>query len=215
MYIDLISTLGSPLVITPIFVSLSLWSLRLYARKKKPNLVFNLYLIAATVLLGANQYINDESKPIAKVDAGTSIQAAFSPRQGVTELIIKNIEQADRSIRVAAYSFTSKPIAQALVAAQHRGVDVKVVLDRSQLKEQHSALAFLQMYEVPTRINSNYAIMHNKFMIIDGNILQTGSFNYTKAAEFKNAENVLIIREDLGTIAQYTKQWLKLWNEAQ
>jgi len=200
-----------------ILVPLSLWSLRLYFRKKKPSFIFNLYLLSATALLVANQYVNPLAitQPMVSVDPKTRLQTAFSPRQGVTELIVQNIQQATESVRIAAYSFTSKPIAQALVAARGRGVDVKVVLDKSQRTDQHSVFAFLQMYNVPTRINSNYAIMHNKFMVIDGHILQTGSFNYTKAAELKNAENILIVREDFRTVNQYSKQWVKLWNEAE
>ena len=63
------------------------------------------------------------------------------------------------------------------------------------------------------RINSRYAIMHNKFMVLDNSILQLGSFNYTKSAEEKNAENVLVIKDAPDVIDDYTKQWHRLWNE--
>jgi len=56
--------------------------------------------------------------------------------------------------------------------------------------------------------------MHNKFMIIDGKILQTGSFNSSQAAEDSNAENVLIISDNIAVIKRYTKKWLELWNES-
>jgi phosphatidylserine/phosphatidylglycerophosphate/cardiolipin synthase-like enzyme len=101
------------------------------------------------------------------------------------------------------------------VEAQERGVNVNIVLDKSQRTGHGSLYKYMQENEVPTRINSNYAIMHNKFMIIDGKILELGSFNYTKSAEEKNAENVLVLRNKPKVIKDYSKQWKKLWDEAQ
>lgn len=146
--------------------------------------------------------------------AYADIQTAFSPNQGGTELIVKTIGEAKESIEVAAYSFTSTSIAKALLDAHNCGVKVRVVLDKSQRTANYSSYIFLSNHNVPTRINSNYAIMHNKFMVIDGKTLQLGSFNYTKAAEEKNAENVMVIRNEIDTIKVYKQQWDKLWNES-
>ncbi len=101
-----------------------------------------------------------------------------------------------------------------MVNAHQRGVDVKVVLDKRQ-NSTRSLLSFLQENGIPTRINGHYAIMHNKFMIIDGNVLELGSFNYTKAAEEKNAENVIVMHNTPQVIEDYTRQWEKLWNEGE
>lgn len=147
--------------------------------------------------------------------AKPSIESAFSPKQGATELVLKTIHKAKKSIHVAAYSFTSKPIAEALVNGYEQGIDVKVVLDKSQRNGRGSLYKFLQEHNVPTRINSKYAIMHNKFMIIDGKILELGSFNYTKNAEEKNAENVLVIHRNKKIIKDYSKQWNRLWKESE
>ena len=147
--------------------------------------------------------------------AEPSFEDAFSPGQGATELIVKTIGKAKHSIRVAAYSFTSKPIAEALVKAHKGGIDIKIVLDKSQDKERYSSLTFFRNQDIPVRINYKYAIMHNKFMVIDNNIIQIGSLNYTKAAEKENAENVLVIT-DAGKVAEdYTIQWEKLWDESE
>jgi phosphatidylserine/phosphatidylglycerophosphate/cardiolipin synthase-like enzyme len=140
-----------------------------------------------------------------------NITDAFSPKQGATELVVSTIGKAQETVRVAAYSFTSKPIANALVEAQQRGVDVRVVLDKSQRKR--SLWGFLKDSGVPVRINSHYAIMHNKFMIIDAKVLELGSFNYTKSAEEKNAENVLVLHNRTKIIKDYMAQWEKLWDE--
>lgn len=141
------------------------------------------------------------------------LEDAFSPNQGATALVIKTIGTAKKSIHVAAYSFTSRPIADALVAAHDKGVDVEVVLDKSQRRGRNTLVPFLREHHIPTRINSHYAIMHDKTMIIDGETLELGSFNYTNAAEEKNAENVLVIHDNKKIIQDYERQWQILWNQ--
>jgi len=96
---------------------------------------------------------------------------------------------------VQAYSFTSAPIAKALLNAHKRGVKVEVILDKSQRKEKYSSADFLAHSGINTLIDSAHTIAHNKIMIIDGETVITGSFNFTKAAEEKNAENLLVIRD--------------------
>jgi phosphatidylserine/phosphatidylglycerophosphate/cardiolipin synthase-like enzyme len=59
---------------------------------------------------------------------------------------------------------------------------------------------------VPTLIDANHAISHNKVIVIDGEVVITGSFNFTKAAQEKNAENLLIIK-DQALAARYTENW--------
>ena len=130
----------------------------------------------------------------------------FTPGGNCTDLIVNAIAGAKTSILVQAYSFTSAPIAKALVDAQKRGVRVQVILDKSQRTEQYSSADFLANQGVPTMIDANHAISHNKVMVIDGEIVITGSFNVTKAAQEKNAENMLIIH-DKGLAAQYTQNW--------
>lgn len=95
------------------------------------------------------------------------IVAGFTPGNAES-LVVSAINDARSSILVAAYSFTSKPIAQALINAQKRGVKVAVVLDKSNRTAKYSAATFLANMRVPVRINAAYAIMHNKFMILDG-----------------------------------------------
>jgi phosphatidylserine/phosphatidylglycerophosphate/cardiolipin synthase-like enzyme len=85
-------------------------------------------------------------------------------------------------------------------------VQVQVILDKSQRTEQYSSADFLANQGVPTKIDANHAIAHNKVIIIEGETVISGSFNFTKAAQEKNAENVLIIR-DQALAAQYTQNW--------
>ena len=129
----------------------------------------------------------------------------FTPGGNCTEAIVHALGEAKRTVLVQAYSFTSAPIAKALLDAHKRGVQVQVILDKSQRTEKYSSADFLANQGVPTMIDANHAISHNKVMIIDGETVITGSLNFTKAAQYKNAENLLIIR-DPALAAQYTTE---------
>jgi len=178
-------------------------------RKLMPLVFFLLIAVTATP---ARASFWDKSKS----DLGqATVEVAFSPDMGATDLVVKAIGEARKAIRVAAYSFTSKPIAQALLDAHKRGIDVEVVVDKSQAREKYSSAVFLADVGIPTRIDYRYAIMHSKFMIIDGANVETGSFNYTTAAETKNAENVMVIRNDPALARQYEADWEGLWNESE
>lgn len=137
----------------------------------------------------------------------TPAHVYFSPNGGCTNAIIKEIDSATMEILVQGYSFTSAPIAKAIVNAKKRAVSVEVILDKSQNKEKYTSATFMANSRIPTFIDSAHAIAHNKIIIIDKKTVITGSFNFTKAAEEKNAENVLIIKnKDLASL--YIDNWL-------
>lgn len=113
-----------------------------------------------------------------------------------------------------AYSFTSEPIAQALVAAHQRGVSVQAILDKGQRSEDDSRAKLLLDNGIPIKIDSAHAIAHNKIMVIDDETVITGSFNFTKSAEERNAENLLMIR-DKALAQKYEENWKKHEGHAQ
>ena len=90
--------------------------------------------------------------------------------------------------------------------AKRRGVDVRVLLDKTNEQERYSAATFLQNQGVAVLIDDKVAIAHNKVMVIDGSTVLTGSFNFTNAAESNNAENLLVIH-DATLAAKYTENW--------
>lgn len=136
------------------------------------------------------------------------IEVFFSPKGGCTEAVVKYLQSATNTVLVQAYSFTSAPIAKALVDAHKRGVKVTVILDKSQRTERYSAADFLLHADIPTFIDAKHAIAHNKLMVIDGHKILTGSFNFTKAAEESNAENLLVI-DDATLATRYAENWKK------
>ncbi len=118
------------------------------------------------------------------------------------------IAQARSEILVQAYSFTSEPIAQALLAAHQRGVKVEAILDKSQRTEDDSRAKLLLDNGISVQIDSAHAIAHNKVMVIDDETVITGSFNFSKSAEERNAENLLVIK-DRALAEKYEENWRK------
>jgi phosphatidylserine/phosphatidylglycerophosphate/cardiolipin synthase-like enzyme len=141
-------------------------------------------------------------------------EVGFSPDRGSLDLVQKAIRSAKTEILVAAYAFTSKPIAQALVEASRSGVRVMVIADEKSNGGRYTATTFLANQGIPVRLNGHYAIHHHKFLVIDGATTETGSFNYTASATDKNAENVLVLWNTPGLASIYSDEWHRLWNEA-
>lgn len=121
----------------------------------------------------------------------------FSPHGGATEAVVREVNAATKTINVLAYGFTSPQIAQALVDAEARGVDVEVILDKSNTTAKATEEWFVLSHGVAVRIDSRHAIAHSKVMIIDGETIISGSFNFTTAAEEHNSENLLVISDEM------------------
>jgi phosphatidylserine/phosphatidylglycerophosphate/cardiolipin synthase-like enzyme len=161
-------------------------------------------LILVSVLIGCGAYLGlyvherFQEKP--------TIEVYFSPHGGCTDAIVKEIGDAKSEILIQGYSFTSKPIAEALVDRFKTMKNIEAILDKSNRTAQYSSATFLANQRVPTYIDAAHAIAHNKIIIIDRSIVLTGSFNFSKAAEEKNAENLVIIRSK--KIAEkYRENW--------
>nr|BET44934.1 MAG: phospholipase D family protein [Candidatus Aschnera chinzeii] len=143
----------------------------------------------------------------------TNIEVGFSPGNSAHKLILNAIQESKKSIDIAAYSFTNKTIALALIDAQQRGIHIRILADKKSNTGKYTALTYLANQKIPVKLNSSYIIMHNKFMIIDNKSVETGSFNYTQNASFRNAENIIYIRNNIIIANKYIKEFNKLWNE--
>lgn len=139
-----------------------------------------LALVISTPIFASNHYRED-------------IHVCFTPGGNCTQLIVSAITKAKHSINVQAYSFTSKPIAKALVQAKQRGVKVVAILDKSNTHEKYSQMGALSQAGIPVYVDSTVRIAHNKVIILDGMTTITGSFNFSWSAQHRNAENVLLI----------------------
>jgi len=140
--------------------------------------------------------------------SGATYSVCFTLHEDCTSKVVFAISQARKQILVQAYSFTSVPIAKALVDAKRRGINVKILLDKSQVGTRYSSTIFFEHNGINPGIDYRPAIAHNKVMIIDNEVVVTGSFNFTKSAATKNAENLLIIH-DLALAKKYEENWYR------
>ena len=143
-------------------------------------------------------------------ELGSNYSVCFTPDENCTQLILDAIESSVSDIKIQAYSFTSRSIENALSSAKERGVKVQVILDKSILSNPGNAAEFFVKHHIPVWIDYHVGIAHNKVMFLDEARVITGSFNFTRAAQMRNAENLLII--DDGNLA---KKYLNNWQRRQ
>ena len=180
---------------------------------------FSLFFIVSVVLFQVLVALKGgDTLSTASADtnaSGTPFQAEvlgvyFTPPAGAAQAIVKVIDASHSEVLVQAYGFTHNAIAQAIIRAHQRGVKVSVLLDQ---KSDHTNRYVVDLFnngQIMMRQDGKHAIAHNKVMVIDENIVITGSFNFTNSAETRNAENFLILKSP--TLAnRYKEEWLKHW----
>ena len=122
------------------------------------------------------------------------VEAAFMPGDDISDLIAKRIGRSRESVRVQAYLFTDRHIAGALFGALRRGVAVEIVGDAAQFEAGGLPwLAPLGRAGARIYLNTSHAASHNKIVIVDSGTVITGSYNFTQAAQARNAENIVVI----------------------
>ena len=158
-----------------------------------------------------------ETRPSPLPVAGT-IEIAFAPlpQRSAERLVMKVIDAAETSVFMAAYQMTSKPIADALCQAATRGAAVSVVLDQRSNPhgEGNSKRDYLISCGVDVKGDARYPIMHDKFIVVDGQHVETGSFNYTFSAAERNAENALVVWNNADMAKRYEAEFERLFAEA-
>lgn len=189
---------------------------------KAATLVLVCVLVGASMVAGA--YVeraatvtgsSTTSSPTSTTtqDAITSYSVCFSPGGNCAQQLIALIGTANSSIHIMIYEFSNTAIAQALVQAKERGVDVKVIMDGSEATTDNVAvLPILNQSGIPLKIYTPLnGILHDKIAIIDGEVVVTGSYNWSYSADDFNDENLLVLRST-SLAAQYEADFQTLWN---
>lgn len=170
--------------------------------------------ICASILLSVslNAIADNLTWPSSKVG---KIEVGFSPEGTAEQLVIKVIDAAQKDVKVLAYSFTSPVIVKALINAKRRGAKVAVAADASNLKSKpgQAALSALVTSGVEVRTVDAFKILHDKLILVDGRHVQSGSFNYSKAASKSNSENATVMWDAPDVTAAYTKHWKSRWDQ--
>lgn len=152
------------------------------------------------------------ASPPLELSLHGSAQLAFTPEDDAGALVVEAIAKAKTQILVQAYSFTHRAIAEALVAAMARGVDVRVIADHEQdANVATTQIGYLVQRGVPVWLDAQHAAAHNKVMVMDAGradaVVVTGSYNFTHAAQYRNAENLLILRGNPLLAEAYAANW--------
>lgn len=175
----------------------------MYKPTFKSPFLYGVAVVFFVIGFGISEFLKaNRSFPIYQPDKKAIYQTCFTPGQRCLPIIQKEIDKAQKTIRVQAYSFTSKEIAQALIRAHLKGIKVIVLADKSQRQAHHTQVKELKRKGIILFFDMKPAIAHNKIIIIDDSTIITGSYNFTKAAELRNAENIIVIR-DKTTVQQY------------
>jgi phosphatidylserine/phosphatidylglycerophosphate/cardiolipin synthase-like enzyme len=166
------------------------------------------WLLLATGFMGALTLIFLVRRVYHWFEIIATVEVRFSPKGGCMDAVVRELKAARREILVQAYSFTADPITYALVEAKKRGVQVEILLDRSNEQESYSDLHILLEQGLTPLIDANHAIAHNKIIVIDKRTLVTGSYNFTNQAEHENAENLLVIKGHPELLQQYRQNFM-------
>ena len=167
--------------------------------------------------LTQQQAVAFEPAPAVLPAQGT-LQVAFSPWDDIEALVVEIIDTAQVQVLMQAYLLTSRIITRSLVAAHQRGVAVRVLADDAQSRSESSRLGTLSASGIPVWLETKYQNAHNKVIVVDAGgvspVVVTGSFNFTWAAQHKNAENILIVRQNPALAARYAANWERHRTEA-
>jgi phosphatidylserine/phosphatidylglycerophosphate/cardiolipin synthase-like enzyme len=183
----------------------------LFLSCRRPWLALLIMLLAGITPLAGKAVAAEAANPSAV--NGSTVQVlyvGFTPPVGVAQHIVQAIDQARKEVLVQAYGFTHNAIAQAVVRAHQRGLKVGVLLDEKSDSTNRYVTGLFRAEGLSMRLDGSHAIAHNKVIVIDGEVLVTGSFNFTNSAETRNAENLLILRG--AALAQaYRDNFLQHW----
>lgn len=133
--------------------------------------------------------------PFPKVDIdGTTIEVYFSPDDGIAEPILELLNNAEKSIYFLAFSFTTDEFGNAILRQAENGLTVAGVMEEEQVKSNiGTEYDLFKRAGLDVLLDGNDGQMHHKTIIIDKRIVITGSYNFSRSAETRNDENLIVI----------------------
>jgi phosphatidylserine/phosphatidylglycerophosphate/cardiolipin synthase-like enzyme len=143
----------------------------------------------------------------------TKVQVLFAAEDDVISKLIPLINDAQRTLRFMAFSFTYDEMGTMILNRAESGVDVRGIFETRGSETAYSEMPRLYCAGVSVRQDGNPGTFHHKVLIIDEQILVTGSLNFSVNANESNDENVIIIHEP-NLAAQYLREFERRWPEA-
>jgi len=136
----------------------------------------------------------DTPHPRLQID-GMEVEVLFSPDDRVAARLVALLRGARQNIDVMAYSFTADALAEAMLDRARDGVAVRGVFDKGQANASGAEFSRLQQAGLDVRLDRSDGLLHHKVIVIDGETVITGSYNFTRSAEEQNDEAVLILHD--------------------
>jgi phosphatidylserine/phosphatidylglycerophosphate/cardiolipin synthase-like enzyme len=175
--------------------------------------------IAILALATSSAFARTTNPPVHKGDSPQNVilDTCFSPNEGCDDKLVAFLNQATESIDMAIYDLTLPSVAKSIEDAQARGVKVRIVADRRSSSTKMSQITAMKSNGIDIKLwggatPGTPGLMHNKFTVIDGHLLETGSYNYSSSATHRNAENQIYIN-DADTVAKYMTHFEQLWSQ--
>ncbi|MHB8482104.1 MAG: phospholipase D-like domain-containing protein [Nitrospiria bacterium] len=142
------------------------------------------------------------------------IQTYYGPEDRLQSRVISLYESAGKTIYIACFNITSRPVTRTLIKAKKKGIDVRIITDQGELENRYTRRAVESLREagIPVKVNRHEGLMHIKQVTIDDRINTSGSFNQTWSANTLNDERFDIIT-DLSNTRKAREKFLSMWND--
>jgi len=184
----------------------------IFKKVSKMKTVFLFLAVSTIALAGLKKFPHQDAKPNAALLTFPDVPVCFSPDENCNKVLTAFLAGAEKSIDVAIYDLNDPMIALQLTAKAKK-VKVRVVCDAGESKGSHSLVSQLVRDGVDVRYGRQKGIMHDKFTVVDGIVLETGSFNYTTRAVKSNQENQVYLKEPV-IVSGYVKRFDFMWKNA-
>ena len=141
------------------------------------------------------------------------ISSHFSPGTEILDAILARLETCSSEIDICVYTLSDDRLMDAILQCHREGITLRILSDNDKMFDQGSDIQMLHRAGLAVKVDNSPAHMHHKFMVVDRSTVLTGSYNWTRSAATKNAENLVVI-EDQETARQFTEEFERLWQQA-
>lgn len=158
------------------------------------------------------QWVEDACKALVVQVKEAADEVYFSPGKSCRAAILNQIRSAVRSLDVCVFTISDDFIAEALIHAYKKHINVRIITDNDKSEDKGSDIARFHEEGLAVKIDDTRHHMHHKFMVVDGKVAITGSYNWTRSAAKYNHENLLLTR-DQTVVKAFMKEFEDLWKE--
>ncbi len=139
-------------------------------------------------------------------------KAFFSPGTDCLEAIRNRVLSTEFELLVCVFTISDDRLSETLLQLHSRSIDLRVVTDNDKVFDKGSDIRLLAHHGIPVRVDRSEHHMHHKFLVSDRRFVITGSYNWTRTAEFANRENVVEIDDPL-LAERFAEEFESIWKQ--